>query len=456
MPPTAASNDLFARYVAFGNSITAGIQSGGINATTQNESYAVLLAESMGTTFNVPLLLDPGCPPPYANIFTQVRIADIPNNCAFRDPETPEYINNVAFPGADILEGLTNDTLPALSSTDAFKTLLLGGMTELEAAARVAPTFVTVWLGNNDALGAVLDVGNAGDPSLVTDTTVFRRRYERFMTALDDMGSIQGGVLIGVVQVAAAPYLTQGRVWKGFELGFDAQAQANFDNAFQSTVDGLITAMILPDIPTTRNATLTTLGISANFFDVAINCLDSLPLPGGTFARASVPFHMGGPMLSAAGALPLDSATQTNLVAFGVDSLVRILNPAASAPDLADLPTPIMMDCSVPDAVTALEVANLFSAVTQFNAAIKAEADAREDYIFLDPNDLLVQLSADTSAIRPFPAFPGTAAASATTDTPFGSAISLDGIHPSASTHVLVLTALIQAINAAFDVTLTP
>jgi len=41
---TTPVDPLFDRYVSMGNSITAGFQSGGINDSTQLQSYAVLLA----------------------------------------------------------------------------------------------------------------------------------------------------------------------------------------------------------------------------------------------------------------------------------------------------------------------------------------------------------------------------------------------------------------------------
>jgi len=65
---------LFDRYVSMGNSITAGFQSGGINDSTQSQSYAVLLARAMHTPFFAPLMNKPGCPPPYTNVFTQTRL----------------------------------------------------------------------------------------------------------------------------------------------------------------------------------------------------------------------------------------------------------------------------------------------------------------------------------------------------------------------------------------------
>ena len=59
---------LFDRYVSMGNSITAGFQSGGILDSTQQQSYAVLLAHAMHSPVFVPSLRRPGCPPPYTNV----------------------------------------------------------------------------------------------------------------------------------------------------------------------------------------------------------------------------------------------------------------------------------------------------------------------------------------------------------------------------------------------------
>src|SRR4051812_2313632 len=70
-------NPLFNTYVAMGNSITAGYQSGGINDSTQMQSYAVLMARAMNTDFRVALLNKPGCPPPVDNFLTQHRVGGL-------------------------------------------------------------------------------------------------------------------------------------------------------------------------------------------------------------------------------------------------------------------------------------------------------------------------------------------------------------------------------------------
>ena len=55
-------NPLFDRYVAIGNSITAGFQSDGINDSTQRQAYPALLAKQMRTRYGFASLQDAGMP----------------------------------------------------------------------------------------------------------------------------------------------------------------------------------------------------------------------------------------------------------------------------------------------------------------------------------------------------------------------------------------------------------
>src|SRR5881227_1352529 len=68
--PQYTGGAMFQRYVAMGNSITAGFQSGGINDSTQQQSYVALVAGKMGSPFYYPSLTKPGCPPPIDTVFT--------------------------------------------------------------------------------------------------------------------------------------------------------------------------------------------------------------------------------------------------------------------------------------------------------------------------------------------------------------------------------------------------
>jgi lysophospholipase L1-like esterase len=395
-PPDQAAgleDALFARYVAFGNSITAGFQSGGINDSVQVLSYANLLAGQMGTEFNMPLLNRPGCPPPYLNIFTQTPVGNPgPLGCALRNPSVPERLHNVAIPGAGVLD--IYDPLGTGNFSNTLTQVIGGSRSQVENAAEVQPTFVTVWIGNNDALGAATNSANPGNPALVTPPATFAARYDAMIDSLTAFGTIEGGVLIGVVQVGVAPFFTQGRAWKGFELQFDA-----------------LTAPL-------------------NAFDVGNACLTFTALTATDTAWTSVPFTVGGPALALANAR--------------VDSVGRGLLPPQNL-------VPVVIDCADATAITNTEMANLVGAITQYNAAIEAAA-ADVGWIYIDPNDLLLTLIGAPGAILPFPAFPGLPGVTAemSQNTPFGTALSRDGIHPSTSTHRLVANALIQAINGAY------
>lgn len=214
---TVPVDPLFTRYVSVGNSITAGFQSGGINEVTQRESYAYLLAGRMRTPFFMPLMNLPGCPSLYTNVFTQTRVAPtIP--CALRraDPIPAPYINNVAVPGAEVMDAI--DNLNAESNANALTTFFLGGLTQVEMLQRVRPTFVSVWIGNNDVLGSATNSANGGDSTRITPAAAFATRYNAMLAEIDAVNP-QGGVLLGVANVTAIPFLSAGAIYWAIDNG---------------------------------------------------------------------------------------------------------------------------------------------------------------------------------------------------------------------------------------------
>ena len=197
---------LFDRYVSMGNSITAGFQSGGILDSTQNQSYAVLLAQAMRSPFFPPLLRRPGCPPPYTNVFTQTRLTppgfppSTATSCYLRaiPPVPPPYISNTAVPGAEVLDIYSNAG-PG-TNPNTLTQFILGGLTQTQMMQRAQPTFVSVWIGNNDVLGAATNFANAGDSTLITPVATFQTNYGAMLDSIADVAP--GGVLlIGVASV---------------------------------------------------------------------------------------------------------------------------------------------------------------------------------------------------------------------------------------------------------------
>ena len=212
--PSAASyagGAMFLRYVALGNSITSGYQSGGITDSTQRQAYPVILAAAMGgDPFYSPSLAGVGCPPPYTNIFTQTRlgVGSTATTCFFRSSPTPPYISDVAVPGAYVIDLYTNGSG---TNSNALTQLFLGGRTQVQAMADAKPTFVSVWIGNNDVLDALLSTTNAGDSTLITPLATFQTEYQQ--VAADVKATGAQAILIGVANVTEVPYASFGSVY---------------------------------------------------------------------------------------------------------------------------------------------------------------------------------------------------------------------------------------------------
>ena len=212
-PVTPAGGEIFQRYVAIGNSITAGFQSNGINDSTQQQAYPVLLARAMGTRFAFPALAKPGCPAPIADTQTGALVGQVgttlPPACSARIAgSVTEILNNVAVPGARVL-----DPTSPTDASNALTTLVLGGKTQVQRALDAEPTFVTIWIGNND----VLQAGLSGIlvPGVVPGQAGIRSTQAQFQAAHDALTSqlVAGapgvkGVLLGVAQVSNLPSMS--------------------------------------------------------------------------------------------------------------------------------------------------------------------------------------------------------------------------------------------------------
>lgn len=206
-PVPSPGGELFARYVSLGNSITAGVQGAGINAATQMQTYPVLVAEQAGADFVVPLLAEPGCPPPMAAPLGP-RIAENVT-CAFRENVT-RIPQNLAVPTeriADLLE------IP-MTSVGQINTLLLGPRTQTEAMIAADPSLVSLWIGNNDALAAALSgrlgPSSAGGDSVLTPLAAFQASLSQVVDAIH-AADPRDAVLIGVVDaIRVAPLIQPG------------------------------------------------------------------------------------------------------------------------------------------------------------------------------------------------------------------------------------------------------
>lgn len=398
-PTGAAGGPLFERYVALGNSITAGFQSGGIVDTLQARAYPVLLSQRAGNfNFGIPWLAKPGCPAPFTAPFTPQT--GVPA-CALRveDPDSvPTYVQNLAVPGVRIADLFA---IPPGSISQLY-TLITGGRTQVQAMIDAQPTFVSVWIGNNDALNAVasgvLGPLAAGADSNLTRLAPFQARVTELAGAIDASGA-QGAVLVGVVDaIRFAPIVQPGAF---FYLARDATTR-RFNGKLVNDNCSPVNELGQPN-PLSRNLVSFQAVTSAAVAEINCN-----------------PAQQGG---------------------------LFLLDPA--------------------------EVAVITQRINEYNAALKAAADAN-GWAWVNPNDVFapqltartsgrtnqirkcIDLATATTAAQLQAAVLNTCPVTGPTAAPnlFGALVSFDAVHPSNAAHVLFANALAAAINTTYGTTL--
>ena len=235
---TTPVDPLLGSYVSLGNSITAGYQSGGINDSTQHKSYAVLFATQAATRFAIPSLSMPGCAPPVENFLTQARVtpAGYPTStstsCYLRATGSiTSVINNVAVPGAASVD----PTALTSANSNALTTFILGGLTQDQRALLANPTFVSVWIGNNDVLANGLSGCLVPTASCiatgVTSQATFVTNYNNMIKGLKTSSTLKGGVLFAVINVTNAPLL-----FPAYLLNASPAVRAGFEAAAGTAV----------------------------------------------------------------------------------------------------------------------------------------------------------------------------------------------------------------------------
>jgi len=197
----------FSRYVAIGDSLTAGFMSGGLGRTAQLNSYPILIArqatgDSNGAGFQQPLVSDPGLPA----VLELKSLAPLtigpkagsgqPQNLNLQRP-----YNNLAVPGADV-----HDVVATVTDNGGLHDLILRGLgTQLQQAIALNPTFATVWIGNNDVLGAAL-AGRVIEGVTITPVANFEADFKTIVNALASRGVEMA--IANIPEVTGIPYVT--------------------------------------------------------------------------------------------------------------------------------------------------------------------------------------------------------------------------------------------------------
>jgi lysophospholipase L1-like esterase len=393
--PDPSGGPRFRSYVAIGTSLGAGIESGGINDSTQRETYTYLLAVAMGLTpgvnWHYPSFTNPGCPPPYTNPLTGARVGGATSTgttCFLRNPNSASrVIGNVSIPGIRAAQVLNLGDL-TYPNTDSLKLaqFITGSNNPIDMMDRAAPTFVTLETGANDVLGAA----TRGDTLLLTPLASFQASFTSIADRIDATGA--DVAVTTVPDVTVIPHFSRGTVFFCLKTG------------------------ACPGIPATLPYSLPTFTVNASCAPNAAGGVgDNFLTTFSTTATITGVLAAGG-----AAAINCAAATATVTTAAGT-------GPAG--------PT-----------ISTAEYATIRSRVAALNTFIAAEATTRS-WALVDLNAAL-QAALTAGAIPAFPSF-------STPGTLFGTLISLDGIHPNAAGYKLMAQAFATAINTEFGTSLS-
>lgn len=218
----------FSRYIAVGNSLTAGYADGTLYKSGQQNSYPAILATQFsmvgGGPFKQPLLnAESGFPnakrvlAPSADCQGVTSLAPIlyPGsrtdtagdgaNIAAGGP-----YNNLGVPGIRAIDflvpGYANIAKALLGVPYAYR-FFNNPATDrpLDMVKRSSPSFFTAWIGNNDVLLYAVN-GGAGSSIAISDPTAFGVALDSVVNALTSNGA--EGALINIPDITAVPYFT--------------------------------------------------------------------------------------------------------------------------------------------------------------------------------------------------------------------------------------------------------
>lgn len=210
-PAMAQNKANLSRLVIVGDSLSAGFQNFSLLDSQQVHGYANLIAQQAGVALPLPLIAPPGIPPVLELVSLGPPPVIVPASGTSPGRDNP-FLQafDLGIPGATVQDALTTRPSFPITPSNVLTDMVLGfpgvfqGVlrNQVEWAEALRPTTIVVWIGNNDALGAVL----AADASLLTPVPQFQAAYAELMDRLAATGATL--VVANIPDVTLIPFLT--------------------------------------------------------------------------------------------------------------------------------------------------------------------------------------------------------------------------------------------------------
>lgn len=470
-PLTSGTAD-FSKYVALGNSLTAGFSDGALFIDGQKGSYTNILAQQFaqvgGGEFKIPYMADNiggllfgGAPNPsfgprlFFDGCGPVTVSGSSTTETFA-PNTGGLYNNMGVPGARsfhlIFNGYGNPAglgvVPATANPYFVRIASSPNKSVLEDAMAQSPTFFSLWIGNNDVLGYALAGGDSALDA-ITPSTTFDFAYSTLVNTLTSNGA--KGVVANIPYVTSIPQFTTIPINPVNPNSYFKDAdESNCSTTYPvsagdvATINAINTSLmsalsaILPDrfslLSTTSNNPL-------------IIQDESLEDKSATIVFAAT--NSGNPTLVALANYL--GATYGKARQSKTGDLIPLTTRAVIGTQNTNLPLSILQAGLGAYGITfplqdrhvlvPSEITELKTATDAFNVTIKAAADAK-GLAFVDANKILSDVASPLGLTSNGFTMRSTYVS--------GGAFSLDGIHPSPRGYALIANEFLNAINEKF------
>ncbi|MEZ7499316.1 G-D-S-L family lipolytic protein [Flavobacterium sp. Arc3] len=456
LPLTAGSAN-FSKVVSLGDSMAAGYSDGALFVEGQKSSYNNIMAQKFATVgggeFKTPFMADNiggfkingtiasgarlastggGAPvavagTPSTEILTSIAAAGPYNNCGVPGAKSFNLLSKIYGSPLGILAGTANPYYVRFAPKD-------GAASVLDYAMSQAPTFFSLWIGNNDILGYATTGGDGSNPitpSAGVSGVGFDATYEALVNSLTSGGA--KGVVANIPYVNTLPFFT-----------YIAANPVPLNASQVGALNPLFGAM---------NSMLASVGQSARFQALTVSSSNPLLIADEmlaydatalfTAAFQAAPFKYPAATAGFLGNLYGKARHASNaaatrdyilLTAGGLIGTTKAGYPVDNSTIGVTYP---MEDKST---LTASEVALVKTATDAYNAKIKAVATAK-GLAFVDSNALLSQVSNGGFTANGF---------AVTGAFITGGGFSTDGVHPSPRGYAVLANKFISAINATY------
>ena len=428
-----SGNANFDKYVALGNSLTAGVVDNSLFFESQRMSFPNILHGVMslsidntgeseftqpyindnigglllgGTQIVGPRLFFNGSGPQSLGDLGATPTTEITNF-------TPGPYSNLGVPGAKaihlIAPGYGNLAGVPLGTANPYAARLMSSpnSTLVQDALMQSPTFISLWAGNNDVLGYATSGGSAARP--LTSEADFQFAFSNLMGALSQ---VPGGIVANVPDVTTIAFLNT-VTYDAVPL--DTATADMLNQGFAAYNGGLAVAQAFGLITADEVARRTV-----------------------AYAAGQNAMLMEDEYLTDLSALGLPSFRQT-----AMDDLIPLSAAGVIGTSVGGDPTQIY-GVSVPLPDTAVlsseEIAETLEATAYINNIIETMT-AQQGWAFFDANNWLAQTSISG---YPFDDYV------LTSDLVFGGLFSLDGVHPTPRGYAAIANEMMATIDSHY------